>query len=273
MTSKAPAAQAKAGEIATAALAAVVDKVRPGVSGVELDRLAERVIRDRGGVPAFKGYRGFPATLCLSINEQVVHGIPGDRKLEDGDLASIDVGVKVDGYYVDTAVTVAVGDPSPEADRLRLATEAALAVALSEARAGRTTGDLGAAVEAYAKEQGFAVVRDCVGHGIGTGLHEDPAIPNYGKKGKGSRFSAGQTVAIEPMLVTGSPHLATADDHWTLSTEDGGLAAHAEETVLVTDGEPVRLAPVTDFAASPGTLSGEKAGARVTKATQHTESR
>ncbi|HEY8109171.1 MAG TPA: type I methionyl aminopeptidase [Patescibacteria group bacterium] len=273
MTSKAPAAQVKAGEIATAALQAVADKVRPGVSGAELDRLAEQVIRDRGGVPAFKGYRGFPATICLSINEQVVHGIPGDRKLEDGDLASIDIGVKVDGYYVDTAVTVAVGDSSPEADRLRVAADTALAIALFQARDGHTIGDLGAAVETYAKEEGFAVVRDCVGHGIGTGLHEDPAIPNYGKKGKGSRFSAGQTVAIEPMLVAGSPHLAMAEDHWTLSTEDGSLAAHAEETVLITEEEPVRLTPVTDFAADPGTLSGEKAGARVIKATQHTESR
>ncbi|MEX2043499.1 MAG: type I methionyl aminopeptidase [Patescibacteria group bacterium] len=270
MTTKAPAAQAKAGDIATEVLRTVVGLAKPGISGAELDRAAERGIRERGGVPAFKGYRGYGATLCLSINEQVVHGIPGERTLEDGDLASFDLGVKLDGYYVDTAVTVSVGTPRPAAERLREAAAEALGVALRQARAGNTTGDLGATVEAYVKEQGFSVVRDCVGHGIGRHLHEEPSIPNFGKKGKGSRFSAGQVVAIEPMVVAGSPALALAEDHWTLSTEDSGLAAHAEETVLITDGDPVRLTPVT---ASLGALSGEKTGARVTKAAQNAGSR
>ncbi|MDP4000143.1 MAG: type I methionyl aminopeptidase [bacterium] len=276
MTAKAPeapAAQVKAGRIAVEALREVVGLVKPGVSGAELDRAAEQAIRDRGGVPAFKGYRGYGATLCLSINEQVVHGIPGERTLADGDLASLDLGVKLDGYYVDTAVTVSVGTSRPEAERLRQATEAALGIALRQARAGNTTGDLGAAVESYVTEQGFAVVRDCVGHGIGKGLHEDPSVPNYGKKGKGSRFSAGQVVAIEPMVVAGSPQLKLAEDQWTLSTEDDSLASHAEETVLITDGDPVRITPVTDSLGDPGTLSGEKADARVTKATQNTGSR
>ena len=269
MKNKAPTAQLKAGAIAAEALRTVVDRLHPGVSGTELDRIAEQAIRDRGGVPAFKGYRGYGATLCLSINEQVVHGIPADRKLADGDLVSIDIGVKLDGYYVDTAVTMSVGKPRPEAERLRHATEQALRIALDQARAGNTTGDLGAAVEAHVKEQGFAVVRDCVGHGIGKDLHEDPSIPNFGKKGKGSRFSVGQVVAIEPMVVAGAAELELADDQWTLSTKDGSLAAHAEETVMITDDEPVRLTPVTDFDA----WTGEKAGARVTKATQNVGSR
>lgn len=262
MTNSAPAAQVKAGTIATEVLRMLARSAKPGVSGAELDRMAEDAIRERGAVPAFKGYRGYAATLCLSINEQVVHGIPGDRVLEDGDLASIDLGVKLDGYYVDTAVTISVGTPRPDAERLRQVTETALGLAFGQARAGNTTGDLGAAVDAYVREQGFAVVRDCVGHGIGTNLHEEPSIPNFGKKGKGGRFSAGQVVAIEPMVVAGKPALTMAEDRWTLSTEDGGLAAHAEETVLITDGEPVRLTPVT---ASLGALSGEKTGARVTK--------
>lgn len=274
MTNKAPAAQAKAGRIATEALRAVVGSAKPGVSGADLDRIAERAIRERGGVPAFKGYRGYGATLCLSINAQVVHGIPGERLLADGDLASFDLGVKLDGYYVDTAVTVGIGRPSPDAERLRKTTEEALGVALREARAGNRTGDLGAAVEAHVKKQGFSVVKDCVGHGIGKHLHEEPSIPNFGKKGKGARFSAGQVVAIEPMVVAGSPSLTLAEDRWTLSTEDGGLAAHAEETVLLTDGDPVRLTPVTDFGKGAlSALSGEKTGARVTKAAQNAGSR
>ena len=274
MTSKAPDAQVKAGKIAAEVLRTVAESAKPGVSGAELDRAAEQAIRDRGAVPAFKGYRGYGATLCLSINEQVVHGIPGDRKLEDGDLVSLDLGVKLDGYYVDTAVTVSVGTPDPEAERLRQVTEAALGIALAQARSGKTTGDLGAAVEAYVAEQGFDVVRDCVGHGIGRELHEEPSVPNFVKKGKGSRFSAGQVVAIEPMVVAGSHRLKLAEDQWTLSTEDGGLAAHAEETVVITDGDPVRLTPVTNFGkGAPGALSGEKTGARVTKATQNAGSR
>lgn len=257
----APAAQRRAGVIVAEVLTMLRTAAVPGTSGLDLDRRAEEMMRSLGGVPAFKGYRGFPASICLSLNEQVVHGIPTDRKLADGDVASFDVGAQVDGYFADAAVTVGVGSVPAAAARLITATEDALGVALDEARDGRTTGDLGAAVEAFIKEQGFAVVRDCVGHGIGTRLHEDPSIPNFGKAGKGSRFSAGMVVAIEPMVVAGDPRLETAADHWTLATVDGTLAAHAEETVLITRDVPVRLTPATPR------LSGQKAGARLKEAT------
>ncbi|MEX2209343.1 MAG: type I methionyl aminopeptidase [Patescibacteria group bacterium] len=257
----APAAQRRAGEIVARTLGMLRNAAVPGVSGIELDRQAEALIRSHGGVPAFKGYRGFPASVCLSVNAQVVHGIPTDQPLADGDLASFDVGAQVDGYYADAALTVGVGNIPADAARLLAVTEEALGIALGEARDGRTTGDLGAAVDAYVKEQGFAVVRDCVGHGIGTKLHEEPSIPNFGKKGKGSRFSTGMVVAIEPMVVAGNPRLEIAADHWTLSTADGSLAAHAEETVVITDGAPIRLTPATLR------LSGENPGARLRKAT------
>ena len=208
-------------------------EVRPGVTTAELDRLAEQFIVEHGGRPAFKGYRGFPATICPSVNEEVVHAIPGPRALREGDLIGIDVGVEKDGYYGDAAFTFAVGKVSGEAQQLLQVTREALMLGIAQAKAGQRIGDISHAIQAHAEKSGFSVVRALVGHGIGREMHEEPQVPNFGSPDRGPRLMAGQVLAIEPMVNVGTPDVVTKDDGWTVVTRDGSLSAHFEHTVAV----------------------------------------
>lgn len=206
----------------------------PGLTTQEIDRLAEERVRAAGAEPAFKGYHGFPATICASVNEQVVHGIPSDRKLVEGDILSIDMGAKLDGYYGDSAVTVAIGAISPEAASLLRVTEEALFRGIEAVKPGARSSDIGAAVQAHVEANGFSVVREFVGHGIGTSLHEEPQIANYGPGGRGPRLSEGMVLAIEPMVNAGKAGVKVLSDGWTAVTRDASLSAHFEHTVVVT---------------------------------------
>ncbi len=230
------------------ALRAVSEAAVPGVSTAELDQLAEELIRSRGGVPAFKGYRGFPATLCTSINEVIVHGIPSTRQvLREGDILSVDCGVVLDSFVGDAAVTVPVGEVSDEAARLLEVTRQSLHDAVGQVRPGNRLGDVGAAVQRRADAAGFGVVRDFVGHGIGRAMHEEPQVPNYGKAGHGLLLKPGLVIAIEPMITQGSWGVAVDRDGWTARTEDGKLAAHFEYSVAVTsDGNGHRVLGVEE---------------------------
>jgi len=214
---------------------------RPGVTTAELDELAEDTIRDHGGVPAFKGYRGFPATLCTSINDVIVHGIPSRReRLRDGDLLSVDCGVLYDGFYGDAAVTFGIGQVNGSAQRLMNVTRQCLDDAVAAVAPGSRLGDVGAAVQRRAESAGFGVVREFVGHGIGRALHEDPQVPNYGEEGHGAVMKAGLVIAIEPMITEAGWHVRIDSDGWTARTEDGKLAAHFEYSVAVTaDGRRI----------------------------------
>jgi methionyl aminopeptidase len=209
--------------------------VRPGVTTLQLDELAERRLREAGAEPAFKGYHGYPATICASVNEQVVHGIPNERPMAEGDIISIDMGAKLDGFFGDSAVTVPVGRISPEAERLLSVTKTALDRAVATVRAGARVSDIGAAVQSYVEAHGFSVVREFVGHGIGTALHEEPQIPNYGTAGRGPRLVEGMALAIEPMVNAGKPAVKVLGDGWTAVTKDKTLSAHFEHTVVVTE--------------------------------------
>ena len=220
--------------------------IRPGVTTAELDRIAEQVIRDHGARPAFKGYRGFPASICPSVNEEVVHGIPGARALVEGDIVGIDVGAELHGWYGDAARTFAVGRVSEEASRLMRVTEEALERGVSQARAGNRVGDISHAVQSHVERHGFAVVRDLVGHGIGSEMHEEPSVPNYGPAGKGPKLVAGQLLAIEPMVNAGGFAVVTRADGWTVATKDGRLSAHFEHTVLVGPDGPEILSALPD---------------------------
>jgi methionyl aminopeptidase len=210
----------------------------PGVTTRELDRIAKDRITKAGARPAFLGYRGYPATLCVSVNDEVVHGIPGPRKLQDGDIVSLDLGCIVDGFYGDSAVTVAVGKVSPQAERLMRVTEEALREGIAMCHPGKRVGDIGHAVQQHAEANGYSVVRDFVGHGIGTSLHEDPKVPNYGPPGRRDRLVPGMCLAIEPMVNMGGPEVRTLDDNWTAVTRDGQLSAHFELSVAVTEHGP-----------------------------------
>jgi len=231
----------EAGRITAAALRAVGEAVRPGVTTAELDALAEAVIRDAGAVPAFKGYHGFPATLCTSVDSEVVHGIPGSRKLREGEILSVDCGAIVDGYYGDSAMTFPVGQVSAVARRLMDATREALEAGIARCRPGMRLGDVSAAVQAVAEGSGFSVVREYVGHGIGRSMHEDPQVPNYGRVGTGPTLKEGMVFAIEPMVNAGGASVRSLDDGWTVVTEDGSLSAHFEHTVAVTADGPMIL--------------------------------
>ncbi len=215
--------------------------VEPGVTTLDLDVVAERRVRDAGAQPAFKGYHGYPATLCASINEAVVHGIPSARKLVEGDIVSLDMGVVLDGFYGDSAVTVGVGKISEAAELLLRVTHEALDRAIECVRVGGRVSDLGHAVQHHVEAQGFSVVREFVGHGIGTRLHEEPQIPNYGEPGRGPRLQEGMVLAIEPMVNVGGPSVRVLDDGWTAVTTDGNLSAHFEHSVAVSTGGPVIL--------------------------------
>lgn len=212
-------------------------RVEPGVSTGDLDRWAEEfILRHPGAEPAFKGLYGFPCTLCTSVNEEVVHGIPtAERKLREGDIVSIDVGVRLDGYYGDAAVTIPVGEPSARARQLLEATKLALQRGIEVAQPGAQIGDISAAIQETVEAAGFSVVRELVGHGIGTCPHEEPQVPNYGRRGQGVRLRPGLVIAIEPMVNAGGHGIRTLDDDWTIVTADGGLSAHFEHTVAITE--------------------------------------
>lgn len=225
-------------------LAMLGREVRPGVTTAALDQLAESFIRDHGARPAFKGYRGFPASICPSINDEVVHGIPGSRELVEGDIVGMDVGVEMGGYYGDAAFTFPVGTVSDGATRLLQATKEALMRGVAEAKAGNRVGDISYAIQSYVEAQGFSVVRSLVGHGIGRHMHEEPQVPNYGTPDRGPRLMAGQVLAIEPMVNIGSPEVLTRPDGWTVVTKDGSLSAHFEHTVAVGPDGPEILSRV-----------------------------
>src|SRR6266498_3396935 len=212
--------------------------VEPGVTTIEVNDVAEKMIRDAGAYPTFKGYNGFPFSICASVNEQVVHGFPSRYQLKEGDIFSIDVGVTLDGFVGDTATTVPVGTISAELQNLIHVTEECLELAIQQCRAGNHIGDIGAAVQIYAEGHGYSVVRDYVGHGIGRRMHEDPQIPNYGTPGKGVKIKKGYVFAIEPMINMGSLHTKTLKDGWTVVTVDGQPSAHAEHTIAITEAGP-----------------------------------
>jgi len=224
-----------ANRIVAEILEGVKELIRPGVETRELDELAEELCRRRRVEPAFKGYRGYPRSICVSVNEEVVHGIPGARKLKTGDLVSLDFGVKHDGYYGDAAVTVAVGKVAPRARALLEATEASLYAGIAQVKTGKRLSDISHAVQTAVEGKGFAVIREFVGHGIGRSLHEDPQIPNFGPPGRGPVLQPGMTLAIEPMTSAGSWMVKILQDGWTAVTQDGSLSAHFEHTVALTE--------------------------------------
>ena len=225
--------------ISAGALQTAGKAVEPGVTTAEIDRLAEEYIRSQGGEPNFKNYEGYPATACISINNEVIHGIPSTkRKLRAGDIVSIDLGAKFDGYHGDNAATFACGDVSPEAKRLMDATRESLYEGIKAARAGGRIGDIGHAVQAYVEARGYTVVRQFVGHGVGTHLHEAPEVPNFGTPGRGVRLMPGMTIAIEPMVNAGAAGVEVQPDGWTVLTKDGSLSAHFEHTVAITADGP-----------------------------------
>jgi methionyl aminopeptidase len=231
-----------ANQLVARILAELAGAVRAGTTTADLDRLAERLVREAGAEPAFKGYRGFPATLCASINQEVVHGIPSaTRALQAGDIVSLDMGVKLDGFYGDSAVTVAVGEvPDKTRDLLRV-TQEALERAIAQVKVGGRLSDIGHAVQQWVEAHGFSVVREFVGHGIGERLHEEPQIPNFGQPGRGPKLAEGMVLAIEPMVAMGRPDVKVLGDGWTAVTKDGSLAAHFEHTVAVTAAGPLVL--------------------------------
>jgi methionyl aminopeptidase len=231
-----------ANQFVAAVLAELEAAVAPGVTTADLDRLAERLVREGGAEPAFKGYRGYPATLCASINDEVVHGIPSPKRaLQAGDIISLDVGAKLNGFYGDSAVTVPVGEVPESTSRLLRITREALERGIAQARAGGRLSDISHAVQQWVEAHGFSVVREFVGHGIGEKLHEEPQIPNYGQPGRGPKLSPGMILAIEPMVAMGRPETRVLGDGWTAITRDGSLAAHFEHTIAVTDAAPLVL--------------------------------
>ncbi len=225
--------------ISAGALQTVAKAVEPGVSTAELDRLAEEYIRSKGAVPNFKNYQGYPATACISINNEVIHGIPSKQRiLRQGDIVSVDLGAMYEGYHGDNAATFAVGDVTPEAKRLMDVTRESLYEGINAARPGGRIGDISHAVQSYVEANGFSVVRQFVGHGVGTKLHEDPEVPNFGKAGHGFRLMPGMTLAIEPMVNAGDYQVRVLKDGWTTVTSDGSLSAHFEHTVVITEDGP-----------------------------------
>lgn len=233
-----------AGQLVGRVLQQLRAMVAPGITTLEVDQAAERMIRDAGALPTFKGYNGFPFSICASVNEQVVHGFPSKYKLQEGDIFSIDVGATLEGFVGDTATTVAVGKVSEDRLRLMHITEECLQLAIEQCRPGNHLGDIGFAVQSHAEAQGYSIVRDYVGHGIGRRMHEDPQIPNYGKPGKGPKIKRGYVFALEPMVNMGSLHTKTLKDGWTVVTVDGQPSAHFEHTVAITDDGPEVLTRV-----------------------------
>lgn len=214
------------------------EKIKPGVKTKELDKLAEEITAKRGAKPAFKGYRGYPFALCVSVNDVVIHGMPSDRVLEAGDIVGLDFGVFYDGFYGDAAITLPVDKVSEKAEKLMQVTEQSLYAGIEQAKSGNRLGDISAAVQDTVEKAGYSVVRDFVGHGIGKNLHEEPQIPNFGKKGRGIELKRGMILAIEPMVNEGKCHVKVLQDGWTVVTQDGSLSAHFEHSVAITDDGP-----------------------------------
>jgi methionyl aminopeptidase len=227
---------ARAGELVAETIALLGEHLQPGITTGELDRIADEFIRERGGVPTSKGYRGFPAATCISPNSMVVHGIPGEHRVDEGDLISVDVGITLDGLVADSAYTFAVREVDEEAQRLLEVGKQALEAGIAQARAGNRVGDISHAVQEVVEGAGFSVVRSLVGHGVGRSYHEEPQIPNFGDPGRGPLLQTGMTLAIEPMITAGGRDVYLHDDEWSISTQDGSLAAHFEHTVAVMDG-------------------------------------
>jgi len=240
---------ARAGAVVADTLALIGERARPGVSTQQLDDLADEYIRSRGGVPTFKGYRGYPASICTSPNDMVVHGIPGLYELGEGDVLSVDVGVTLDGFVADSAYTFPIGEVSPEAERLLEGCQAALAAGIEQCRVGNRLSDISHAIQRVTEEHGYSVVRSLVGHGVGRSMHEEPQIPNFGEPGRGPLLSEGMTFAIEPMINAGGAEVVLHDDEWSISTADSSLSAHFEHTVAIT-GERPRILTTTKAAVS-----------------------
>jgi methionyl aminopeptidase len=235
---------AAAGQIAADTIAHVGRHIEPGITTGELDRIGDEFIHSQGGVPTSKGYRGFPAALCISPNDMIVHGIPGTYRVADGDLLTIDVGVTLDGYVADTAYTFGVGEVSPEGERLLEVGQTALAAGIEQAQVDNRIGDVSAAIQRVVEENGLSVVRALVGHGVGRHYHEDPQIPNYGAPGRGAKLAPGMTLAIEPMITAGGVDIFLDEDQWSVYTADGSLSAHFEHTVAITESGPRILTPL-----------------------------
>ncbi len=232
----------RAGRIVAEVLEGMREHVAPGVATAELNELAESIIYGYGAIPSFKGYPSgsahpFPASICASVNEELVHGIPGPRVLQEGDIISIDVGAILDGYHGDAALTLPVGKISPETQRLLEVTEGALYEGIAAAKVGNRSGDISAAIQSYVESRGYNVVREYTGHGIGRSMHEDPQVPNHGQPGRGAPLRKGMTVALEPMVLTGDVRVKVLDDHWTVVSRDGKLTGHFEHTIAITNGE------------------------------------
>lgn len=218
--------------------------VKPGISTKEIEKFAEERITKKGGTPAFKGYRGYPASICTSVNNQVIHGIPSQLRLKNGDIISIDLGVYLNGFYGDGAVTLPVGEIGPQARKLLKVTEEALYIGIRKATPRNRVSDISSAIQNHVESNGFSVVRSFVGHGIGTSLHEEPQIPNFGQPGQGPRLKEGMTLAIEPMVNSGGYEVGILEDGWTAVTLDNGLSAHFEHTIAITDNDPVILTKI-----------------------------
>lgn len=234
----------KSNAIVAAILEELRKKIRPGVKTIELDRLSEDLALKKGARPAFKGYRGYPYSLCTSVNSEVVHGMPSERELKEGDIVSLDFGILNDGYYGDAAVTVPVGEITPGARKLLKITEEALYRGIAEVKAGNRIGDISSAIQNHVEAAGYSVVRDLVGHGIGKSLHEDPQVPNYGSGGRGIELKPGMVFAIEPMVNEGTYRVEILRDGWTVVTADGKLSAHFEHSVAITENGPVILSRI-----------------------------
>jgi len=228
----------QAGRIVAAVLDVLKRSIAPGMTTGELEAITVRELSQRGAISSFKGYRGFPAHLCVSVNDELVHGIPGKRVLREGDIVSLDFGAKYNGFHGDSALTVGVGEISPEAEALLQATEGALKAGIASARSGAHLSDISAAIQSFVESRGFSVVRDYVGHGIGREMHEEPQIPNFGPPGEGPLLQKGMTMALEPMVNAGGWHTKVAGDQWTVTTADGSLCAHFEHTIAIAEGEP-----------------------------------
>lgn len=228
----------KAGELLHSVLEALRAEIQPGVTTMHLDRMAEKLIRDAGAIPSFKGYHGFPYSICASVDDQVVHGFASNKKLQKGQLLSVDCGVILDGWQSDSAFSVLVGGGSKEAQKLVDVTEECFWLGANMARSGNHLGNISHAIQEHAEKHGYGVIRDLCGHGIGQEMHEDPNVPNFGKAGRGVRLQPGMTLAIEPMISMGTWKVFCEDDGWTIVTQDGSLCSHYEHTILITDGEP-----------------------------------
>jgi len=224
----------RAGKVVHDTLCMLEEYIKPGIETIELDRLAEEYIRNQGAIPGFKGLYGFPATLCISVEDEVVHGMPGKRILKDGEIVGLDVGSIVEGYYGDHARSFAVGEVDEPHEKLLAVTKESLMIGIEQARPGNRIGDIGHAIQVHAESHGYGVVTELVGHGIGTKLHEDPQIPNYGRKGSGPKIKEGMCFAIEPMINMGTPEVFTKSDQWTICTADGKPSAHFEHTITIT---------------------------------------